>query len=315
MNNDTTQVVDAIGQMGFTGNIIPHTWYKTVVTAKGKADLNAIVILSEIVYWHRPQTIKDEATGALLGFKKKFKADKWQRSYASLGDQFGLSKGQVKAAIYRLVELSVVTREFRNFMSQGGIFLSNVMYLELVPEGLSLVTYPGVVQKIRGGGTTKPDTYTKTTTEIPTKTNADHQKDDDPPPMAEVPAQPEPAAVLLAKKKKEKKPAVANQIKSELVRYVVAETGLPRPSYATVKDRKRCGSLWWNPVLEMASWVENDIPRAQALIAATVAKMRRDKLTISSANSLVNVARALFAEGKGRVQKKGAGGVVFLPST
>ena len=93
------KAVDAIGQMNFTGNIIPPIWCKKICFANGKPNLNAIIILSDIVYWYRPREIRDENTGALVGYEKKFKADLLQRSYQSIADQFGISKRQVKDAL------------------------------------------------------------------------------------------------------------------------------------------------------------------------------------------------------------------------
>ena len=42
--------VDAIATMAVTGNVIPATWYKTITTSSGKADLVAINILSDVLY-------------------------------------------------------------------------------------------------------------------------------------------------------------------------------------------------------------------------------------------------------------------------
>jgi hypothetical protein len=47
--------VDALYSIDFPGNIIPHSWYGTIQTESGKPDMNAIAILSEILYWHRPR--------------------------------------------------------------------------------------------------------------------------------------------------------------------------------------------------------------------------------------------------------------------
>ena len=54
MNNQSTPIVDSIGQMNFEGNITPLEWYKHIKFANGKADTIAITILSDIVYWYRP---------------------------------------------------------------------------------------------------------------------------------------------------------------------------------------------------------------------------------------------------------------------
>ena len=66
MDSKTTPTVDAIGQMHFTGNVIDHHWYKSITLPDGKADLIAINILAEIVYWYRPRILRDETTGERL---------------------------------------------------------------------------------------------------------------------------------------------------------------------------------------------------------------------------------------------------------
>ena len=67
--------VDRMCRLQFTGNVIPSSWYHTIKKETGKPNLNAIIILADIVYWYRPVEIRDEATGQLCGFKKKFQAD------------------------------------------------------------------------------------------------------------------------------------------------------------------------------------------------------------------------------------------------
>ena len=67
--------VDRMCRLQFTGNVIPSSWYHTIKKGTGKPNLNAIIILADIVYWYRPVEIRDEATGQLCGFKKKFQAE------------------------------------------------------------------------------------------------------------------------------------------------------------------------------------------------------------------------------------------------
>ena len=70
--------------MYFSGNIIPTTWYKTIVRGNQKPYLNAIIILSDVVYWYRPTEVRDEQSGQVEGFKKKFRNDLLQRSYQQI---------------------------------------------------------------------------------------------------------------------------------------------------------------------------------------------------------------------------------------
>ena len=124
-------VVNQVGKLNISGNVIPHTWYQHIRFNNGKPDLAAIVILAEIVYWYRPVEIKDEKSGEFLGWRKKFKADKLQRHYDSFAEQFGLTKSQVKRATDNLVRLGIIEKEFRNFRLPDGRKLGNVLFISL----------------------------------------------------------------------------------------------------------------------------------------------------------------------------------------
>ena len=135
-----SDVVDALGEMNFEGNIIPDNWYKTVTKENGKAYLLAICILSEIVYWYRPTYDKDEYTGDAI-YTKKFRGDLLQKSYSELADLLGESKRAVKAAMDRLEELGIILREFRDLEFSTGGVATNVMYVHLNVQRLREVTY------------------------------------------------------------------------------------------------------------------------------------------------------------------------------
>ena len=143
MNNiygSGNEVVDQVGQMYFSGNIIPTTWYKTIVRDNQKPYLNAIIILSDVVYWYRPTDVRDEQSGQLKGFKKKFRDDLLQRSYQQIADQFGMSKREATNAVVFLEKLGVIEREFR-MLKLGSTVLNNVLYLKLNAEVLSTITF------------------------------------------------------------------------------------------------------------------------------------------------------------------------------
>ena len=44
--------VDKLYGVEITGNVIPQSWFKTVVNDKGKPMTNAIMIIGEILYWY-----------------------------------------------------------------------------------------------------------------------------------------------------------------------------------------------------------------------------------------------------------------------
>lgn len=147
------QEVDALWGVNFSGNIIPATWYKTVVRENGKANLVAINILADIVYWYRPREIRDEATGCLVGLKKKFSADVLQKTYGEYADLFGISKQVVKQAFDLLEELGVVIREFRNWEDdRGNVRAVNVMYIHLNAEALMKITFTDEAEAEQNGG-------------------------------------------------------------------------------------------------------------------------------------------------------------------
>ncbi|MCR5739419.1 MAG: hypothetical protein K6G43_06335, partial [Lachnospiraceae bacterium] len=53
-------IVNDIGQMEISGNVIPEAWFNTVISRGGKTNLLAINILSDTVYWYRPTEVRDE---------------------------------------------------------------------------------------------------------------------------------------------------------------------------------------------------------------------------------------------------------------
>jgi len=177
--------VDAIGTLHLEGNVIPHTWYQNLTFDNGKPDLNSIIILAEIIYWHRPTYVKDEVTGQLVTIKKKFHADLLQRSYESFATQFNLSKKQVKEAFDRLEVVGVVKREFRQ-VGTGSNTLYNVMFIHLNVGLLEGITFevrrvvtqtapPSDLQSVVGSAV-DVGTNTEITTDITTNINNDNDK-------------------------------------------------------------------------------------------------------------------------------------------
>ena len=141
--NSGNPIVDEIGTMHFAGNIIPEAWYHTIVSDKGKVNLNAICLLAEICYWYRPKIESNEATGTVT-YKKKFSdKDYLQKNYKQLCEKFGLSIKQCRDALIFLENLGVVKRVFRTVKTDSGP-IPNVMYISLDPKVLRELTYPGL---------------------------------------------------------------------------------------------------------------------------------------------------------------------------
>jgi hypothetical protein len=190
--NDTTQVVDAIGQMNLEGNIVPTSWYENIRFPGGKPHIVAITLLADIVYWYRPAVDRDETTGREVNRRKRFAADKLQRSYKSYTDQFGFSKRQVADALKFLARLGVISMEFRTVHTKTGLVLSNVLFIEPDPERLAEITYrkringtPSSVQteEVLHPNVTHPplecETYTEITTETTSSSSPGSRENDD----------------------------------------------------------------------------------------------------------------------------------------
>lgn len=135
-------MVDAMGMFNMSGNIIPQIWYKTITKTTGKPYLLAITLLSDIVYWYRPAEVRDEASGQIIGWHKKFKGDMLQKTYQQYADLFGESKRSVKAALDRLEELGVIWKEFRDIDCGNGLTMYNLMYIALDVDVLTSLTFP-----------------------------------------------------------------------------------------------------------------------------------------------------------------------------
>lgn len=160
MKKNTTPVVDAIGELNFEGNIIPHSWYqhirlplgererkynktcdKSEIKTVGKSDVVAIILLSDVVYWYRPTIRRDELTGTVISIEKKFYEDMLQKQYETWGELFGFTKRQTRDAITRLVNTNLLKREFRSITSKSGVKLNNVMFVEPVIESIKHITF------------------------------------------------------------------------------------------------------------------------------------------------------------------------------
>lgn len=134
-------IVDAVSKINFSGNVIPESWYHTIVNNSGKVNLLSINILSDIVYWYRPTEVRDELTGN-VSYVKKFRDDELlQRSYEQLCEKFNVSTKQAREALIVLEQLGVVKRVFKTISTAGGA-CPNVMFLELFPETLLRLTFP-----------------------------------------------------------------------------------------------------------------------------------------------------------------------------
>lgn len=145
MKTTGNKAVDALIDYRPPSVAIPHMWFQTIVYKNGKPNMNAIIILAEIVYWYRPSVEKNETTGEFLGYKKRFKADLLQKNRSGFSKTFGLTKDQVYTALKTLEEMGIITNHLRQ-IDLMDTTLNNVRFIELHAEQLKAITYP-VVQK------------------------------------------------------------------------------------------------------------------------------------------------------------------------
>lgn len=139
MQRNTTPAVEAITNMGHAGNIVNPLWVhwiKAQVPGANSAASTAVLVLSDIIYWYRASIIRDETTGAILEVRKRFKADKLQRGYEAIAEQWGITKRQAQRACYLLRDAGLITIELRTVISQG-MKIPNVVFLEPVPENIA----------------------------------------------------------------------------------------------------------------------------------------------------------------------------------
>ncbi|ECC1693755.1 replication protein [Salmonella enterica subsp. salamae] len=135
-----TDAVTAIGQINFSGNVIPANWWRHITLPSGRPDQTAITLLSEIVYWYRPAELRNEATGELVGYRKRFRGDKLQRSYQAFADQFGFGKRETADALKRLRDAGLITLELRTIEALDGLKCANVLFVGVVPCAIAAIT-------------------------------------------------------------------------------------------------------------------------------------------------------------------------------
>lgn len=195
--NTGHKIVDEITQLKFDGNTIPNTWYchikyETKKKQIFKADILSINILADLIYWYRASEIREDETGKTIGYKKKFKADKYQKWYSAWAEKFGVTKRQIQTSMKILVDFGIVNREVTTLTTEQGLKLTGVTYFEPVVEKIKYINTPVAEnhppiylqcntpqqnkydppQKNVGGGTKKRED-TETPTKNPTKNPTD----------------------------------------------------------------------------------------------------------------------------------------------
>ncbi len=135
--------VDTIGQLNITGNVTPQSWYQHIRYSNKRGNypnLLAIAILSDIVYWYRPVEVRDETTLHVVGWRKKFKDDKLQRSPDAFAKLYGVSLKQVRESLQLLQELGLIEIELRPIKTRYGT-IPNTMFIGLKPYAIAEISY------------------------------------------------------------------------------------------------------------------------------------------------------------------------------
>ena len=90
--------------------------------------MNAIAILSEILYWHRPRESCGDGDSGEIVLEKRFSGDMLQLSYGQLKKKLHLSKAQCRRSMQNLERLGVIKRHLRDIETDAGDKLNNVMF-------------------------------------------------------------------------------------------------------------------------------------------------------------------------------------------
>lgn len=128
--------------MHFEGNILDHRWLSApkMRYESGKLNINAALVLADIIYWHRPTLVRHESSGRIIEIRKKFSGPDFWKDYASWADGLGLTKRQVQDAVSFLVAAELISREIRPVYI-GDVQTNNVPVLTPNPDAIAALTY------------------------------------------------------------------------------------------------------------------------------------------------------------------------------
>ncbi len=136
-------IVDEIGQMQFEGSILDKRWFQCAELKfkSGQLNLPALVVLADILWWHRPTIIVDEATNQIEAVKTKFSQRELWKSYPVWAASLGLTDRQARAAVKFLSDRKIIRRRTGTFKLSGGARSNNVVFLTPIPNAIRRITY------------------------------------------------------------------------------------------------------------------------------------------------------------------------------
>jgi len=85
-----TREVEEMALIVFHGNIVPPIWLRQILNKNGRVNPAAVMILADVVYWYRPAIARDEDTGRVVSYKRRFSGDFLRRSYPQIEAQLDL---------------------------------------------------------------------------------------------------------------------------------------------------------------------------------------------------------------------------------
>jgi hypothetical protein len=135
--------VDAIGQMQFEGNIIDRRWLQCpdLKLGSGRLNLPALIVLADILWWHRPTIVVDEGTNQITDVRTKFSHTELYKSYPEWAASLGLKDRQARDAVAFLVAKKIIKRRTGTLKFAGGIRSNNVVFLTPIPAAIKRITY------------------------------------------------------------------------------------------------------------------------------------------------------------------------------
>ena len=137
--DDLPAAFAAFARLSLRGIFIPHVWFHRLLTAAGRPDSPALIVLADLVYWHRP-IIRTDADGRKV-WRKRFAGDLFQCNAAYYERKFHLSKTQARRALIRLETAGLIRRELRTIV-RNGVRYNNVVFVELNIEGILALSRP-----------------------------------------------------------------------------------------------------------------------------------------------------------------------------
>jgi len=310
--------------MSWEGNIVPHAWYQHLRTEQNTPHTTAIIILSDIIYWYRPVEIRDETTGRTVGQRRKFAGDMLQASYQKYVDLFGFTKGQVRSAFDFLRARKLVHTVLRSFTSETGVYISNAMYVEPIPDAIHQINEtplaetvttnigedayaaiptsgmpvtPGGVGDNGGVGMAEEDTYTETSWEVSQEVSQEvsHPPSAKPTPPTgprQTPPRgvPKPTRGKLTKEQQE--------VQTRLMHVFMSASDIQSlPARFSTRNES-----WFKPLQDIAGMCDWNEDSAADLIRETVKDMNKRGLDMKCPASIVNIAMGIKRRGKDKVE-------------